>query len=182
MQSKSSSSSPLSSSSSSSSPSSPRSTPEGSSSSVLVSALPPKDETWKIKLECESHSARHRLQVRLGEETRQVLVRSSQARSMDKKGRSIGRRDRDTKLGKDKPLGISRPLARGRFHRRGGGGRTRTRTRAGRQETSAVPVFSNFEAFHILTPDTIILIKLTRRSRKVESIRQRLGGKVTKLK
>ena len=100
-----------------------------------------------------------------------MLVRSSQARSMDKKGRSIGRRGGDTKLGKDKSLGMSRPLARGRFHRRGGGGRTRTRTRAGRQETSAVPVFSNFEAFHILTPDTIILIKLTCRSRKVESIR-----------
>ena len=109
-----------------------------------------------------------------------MLVRSSRARSID---RNTDRRGRDTILGKDVSLGrhqttgMSSPLARRRFNRAGGG-----RTRAGRQEMSAAPVFPNFEVFRIHTPDTIILIKLTCHYQKVESMRERLGGKVTKLK
>ena len=108
--------------------------------------------------------------MRLGEETRQVLVRSSRARSMDRnqnRGRGLARsmdrnQERGTKLGKGRSLGrhqarsMDGKLDRRRFNRQqgGGSGRTRggdTRTRAGRQETGAAPVFSNFEASYILT-------------------------------
>ena len=109
----------------------------------LSKASHKKYENWNVNL---TDSARHRLQVRLGEETRQVLVRSSRARSID---RNTDRRGRDTKLdvslGRHQATGMSSPLARRRFNRAGGG-----RTRAGRQEMSAAPVFPNFEVLRIL--------------------------------
>ena len=77
---------------------------------------------------------------------------SSRARNQDK-GRGLDM-SREMKLGIDRSMGRHQArgtdgnLARRRFNQRGEGGGGRTR--AGRQEKAAAPVFSNFEAFNIL--------------------------------
>ena len=91
-----------------------------------------------------------------------MLAGSSRARSIEP-GAGAGAGARSIERNLDKPLGSRQQargrsgllLARRRFKGEGGG-----RTRAGRQEMSAAPVFSNFEAFHITTPNIIILLKL----------------------
>jgi len=84
-------------------------------------------------------SARHRLQVRLEEETRQVLARSSRGNYRELE------RDKEVSLGRYQVRSMSDLLARRRLNRQRHGS-SRTRPRAGRQEMGASPVFPNFEA------------------------------------
>ena len=104
---------------------------------------------------------------------------SNQVRRIDR-GRVIDRdlegRGRERKLGEENSLGRHqvRGKRRGRFNQ--------ALRRGGRQEMSDVPVFSSFEAFHIHTHHTIILIKLLCWSPKVESIKAKATYKAKSIK
>ena len=102
---------------------------------------------------------------------------SNQVRRIDR-GRVIDRdlegRGRETKLGEENSLGRHQVRGKKRLNR--------ALTRGGRQEMSDGPVFSSFEAFHIHIHHTIILVKLTCWSPKVESIKAKATFKAKSIK